>query len=320
MKAVIYTKFGPPEVLQLREVSKPVPGENEVLIKIHATTVEKEDPDFRKKPGFNGILKPRRAVLGMELAGEVESVGKAVKLFKAGDLVFGNAGLGLGTYAEYICLPEQGALALKPANMSFEEAAAVTNGALTALPFLKGLGKIHSGQKILINGASGSVGTAAVQLARYYGAEVTGVCSTAKLELVASLGAARVIDYTKEDFTRRTDVYDIIFDVAAKASFSRCQHLLKTEGIYLTTFPSPVALLHKLLRSKSNGKKAMFMAAGLRKQSEKANDLNLLKAIIEAGKFRAVIDRSFPLSEIAEAHRYVENAHKRGSVVITIFK
>ncbi|RPJ06146.1 MAG: NAD(P)-dependent alcohol dehydrogenase [Spirochaetaceae bacterium] len=318
MKAAIYTKFGPPEVLQVMEVPAPVPKENEVLVRIHATTVEKEDPDCRKGPGFNGILKPKKPILGMELAGEIEAADRNVTRFKTGDKVYGNAGLGLGTYAEYICLPEDGALAIKPDRMSYKEAAAVTNGALTALPFLRDLADIRRGQRILVNGASGSVGTAAIQIAKYYGAIVTGVCSTKNLDMVKSLGADNVIDYTKEDFAKTSETYDIIFDVAGKTSYSRCKHLLSPNGIYLSTVPTPAILLGMLFTSKSRGRKVKFAATGLRKQSDKAKDLFFLKDIIDAGKFRAVIDSSYPLEQIARAHEHVEKGHKHGSVVITI--
>jgi NADPH:quinone reductase-like Zn-dependent oxidoreductase len=316
MKAIVYTKFGPPEVLHLQEVEKPTPKDNEVLIKIYATTVVKEDPDWRASPGFNGFLKPRHPILGQELAGEVEAIGKDVTRFKPGDQVFGMGSF--GAYAEYTCMSENGALAIKPANMSYEEAASVPNGALTALPFLRDKGIIQSEQTVLIYGASGSVGTAAVQLASYYGAEVTGVCSTANLEWVKALGADQVIDYTREDLTENGKTYDIIFDTVGKLSFSECKGSLPDEGVYLTTVPTPVIMLRALWSAKSGGKKVKFAAAGLRPASEKIKDLVFLTELIEIGKLKAVIDRCYPLEQIAEAHRYVEKGHKKGSVVITV--
>jgi NADPH:quinone reductase-like Zn-dependent oxidoreductase len=316
MKAIVYTKFGPPEVLQLNEVEKPNPKGNEVLIKIFATTVVKEDPDMRASPGFNGFLKPRHAILGQELAGEVEYIGKDVIRFKPGDQVFGFDMF--GAYAEYKCMPEGGALAKKPANMSYEEAASVPNGALTALPFLRDKGRIRSGQTVLIYGASGSVGAAAVQLAKYYGAKVTGVCSTANLEWVKALGADQVIDYTKEDFTENGKTYDIIFDTVGKRSFSECKGSLTDEGIYLATVPTPAIMLQALWTAKSGDKKARFVAAGLRPAREKVKDLAFLTELIEAGKIKPAIDRCYPLEQIAEAHRYVEQGHKKGNVVITV--
>jgi len=316
MKAIVYTKFGPPEVLQLQEVEKPTPKAHEVLIKIVATTVVKEDPDMRASPGFNGFLKPRNPILGQELAGEIESIGKDVTRFKPGDQVYGMNMF--GAYAEYKCMPESGALTIKPANMSYEEAASVPNGALTALPFLRDKGKIQSGQTVLIYGASGSVGTAAIQLARYYGAEVTGVCSTANLEWVKSLGANQVIDYTQEDFTENAKTYDIIFDTVGKRSFSECKGSLTDDGIYLTTVPTPAIMLQALWTAKSSGKKVKFVAAGLRPASEKIKDLIFLTELIEAGKMKAVIDRCYPLEHMAEAHRYVKQGHKKGNVVITV--
>ena len=316
MKAIVYTKFGPPEVLHLQEVEKPAPKANEVLTKIHATTVVKEDPDMRASPGFNGFLKPRNLILGQELAGEIEAIGKDVTRFKPGDQVFGFDMF--GAYAEYKCMPENGALAIKPANMSYEEAASVPNGALTALPFLRDKGMIQSGQTVLIYGASGSVGAAAVQLAKYYGAEVTGVCSTANLEWVKSLGADHVIDYTKDDFTENGKTYDIIFDTVGKRSFSECKGSLRDEGIYLATVPTPVIMLHALWTAKSSGKKVSFVAAGLRPAREKIKDLVFLTELIEAGKIKPVIDRCYPLEKMAEAHRYVEAGHKKGNVVITV--
>jgi NADPH:quinone reductase-like Zn-dependent oxidoreductase len=316
MKAIVYTKFGPPEVLHLQEVEKPSPKANEVLIKIYATTVAKEDPDMRASPGFNGFLKPRNPILGQELAGEIEATGKDVTRFKQGNQVFGIDMF--GAYAEYKCMPEDGALAIKPANMSYLEAASVPNGALTALPFLRDKGKIQRGQTVLIHGASGSVGAAAVQLARYYGAEVVGVCSTANLEWVKSLGADQVIDYTQEDFTENGKSYDIIFDTVGKIPFSACKGSLTDEGIYLSTVPSPLILLQALWPAKNGSKKAKFMAAGLRPAREKIKDLVFLTKLIEAGRIKPVIDRRYPLEQTVEAHRYVEQGHKKGNVVISI--
>jgi NADPH:quinone reductase-like Zn-dependent oxidoreductase len=315
MKAIVYKKFGPPEVLQLQEVERPNPKKNEVLIKIHATTVVKEDPDMRASPGFNGFLKPRNPILGQELAGEIETIGKDVTRFKPGDQVFGFDMF--GAYAEYKCMPENGALSIKPANMSYEEAVSVPNGALTALPFLRDKGNIQSGQNVLIYGASGSVGTAAVQLAKYYGTKVTGVCSTTNLEMVKSLGADHVIDYTQEDFADNGKKYDIIYDTVGKTSFAKSKDSLTDEGTYLTTVPTPEIMFRALWLAKS-GKKARFLAAGLRPASKKVKDLAFLTEVIEAGEFKAVIDRRYPLEEIAEAHRYVEKGRKKGNVVIIV--
>ena len=318
MKAIVYTKFGPPEVLQLKEVEKPTPKDNEVLIRIHATTVAAEDPGMRSSPGINGLIKPRKPILGWYLAGEIKATGKNVELFSIGDQVFGSAGMRLGAHAEYICLPEDGALAIKPANITYEEAAAIPNGALTALPFLRDNGKIQRGYKVLINGASGTVGTSAVQFAKYYGAEVTGVCSSTNLELVKSLGADHVIDYTEEDFTQNGQTYDVIFDAVGKSSFSRCKNSLKDGGVYLTTFPTLAAMLQRLWPSMSGSKKVSFAATGLRPASDKAKDLVFISELVESGKIKAVIDRRYPMEQIAEAHRYVETGHKKGDVVITV--
>jgi NADPH:quinone reductase-like Zn-dependent oxidoreductase len=321
MKAVVCTKYGPPEVLQLKEVEKPTPKDNEVLVKIYATTVNATDPMGRAGKPFlarlvpPALTKPKYPVLGNELAGEIEAVGKDVTLYKEGDQVYGLTGLGSGAHAEYKCMPEDRLLAIKPTNMTYEEAAAIPGGALTSLIFLRDKGNIQSGQKVLVYGASGSVGTAAVQLAKYFGAEVTGVCSTANLEMVKSLGADNVIDYTQEDFTKTGETYDIIFDTVGKTSFSRCKGALKKNGIYLETFPELGIFLQMLWTSMVGSKKAIFTASSFKFSTE---DLSFLKELIEAGKIKPVIDRTYPLEQIAEAHRYVETGHKRGNVVITV--
>ncbi|NQT72253.1 MAG: NAD(P)-dependent alcohol dehydrogenase [Chloroflexi bacterium] len=323
MKAIVCTKYGPPEVLQLKEVERPTPKDKEVLIRNYATTVTLFDCWMRSStspPGFgilmriaNGIRKPKQPLLGTELAGEIEAVGKDVKLFRKGDLVFGFTGMSLGAYAEYTCLPEDGMLATKPANMTCEEAAAVPQGALTALFFLR-KGNIQRGQKVLIFGASGGVGTYAVQLAKYFGAEVTGVCSTTKLELVKSLGADWVIDYTQEDFTKRGETYDIIFDTMGKSPFSGSKRSLKKEGFYLfTTFGLPRLLRILWLKMTSSNK-----VGPLGVIEERTEDLIFLKELIEGGKIKSVIDGRYPLEQIVEAHRYVETGQKKGQVVITL--
>jgi NADPH:quinone reductase-like Zn-dependent oxidoreductase len=271
---------------------------------------------MRASPGFNGFLKPRHPILGQELAGEIESIGRDVTRFKCGDQVFGFDMF--GAYAEYKCMPENGALAIKPVNLSYEEAASIPNGALTALPFLRDKGNVQSGQTVLIYGASGSVGSAAIQLAKYYGAKVTGVCSTMNLEWVKSLGADHVIDYTKEDFTENGKTYDIIFDTVGKRSFSECKGSLTDEGIYLATVPTPVMMIQALWTAKRGGKKVKFVAAGLRPAREKVKDMVFLTELIEADNLKPVIDRVYPLEQIVEAHMYVDKGHKKGSVVITV--
>jgi len=330
MKAIVWTKYGPPDVLQLKEEAKPTPKDNEVLIKIHATTVTAGDCELRrlKFPLFlslpmriyMGLRKPKRiTILGQELAGEIESVGKDVKLFKIGDQVFGTTGFGMGTYAGYKCLPEEpkemeGVLAIKPANITYEEAAAVPFGGLEALHFLR-KGNIQSGQKVLINGAGGSIGTFAVQLAKYFGTEVTGVDSTRKLDMLRSIGADQVIDYTQEDFTKSGQIYDVIFDVVGKSSFSDCVRSLKQNGRYLLANPGLSQMVRGRWTSMTSGKKVIFGAA-----SPKTEDLIFLKELIEAGKIKSVIDRRYPLEQTAEAHRYVERGQKTGNVVITLEK
>lgn len=320
MKAIVCAKYGTPEVLQLKEVEKPTPKDNEVQIRIHAAVVTPSDCAFRKADPFMirfmyGLLRPKHTIFGVELAGEIESVGKEVTSFKAGDQVFGISPKTFGTYAEYICLPEAAVVAIKPANATYEDAVGVSDGATTALTFLRDKAKIQSGQKVLINGASGAVGAYAVQLAKYYGAEVTGVCSTANVQLVKSLGADKVIDYTQVDFTKSGHTYDVIFDAIGKSSFTRCKGSLKQRGIYLSTAPTPGMMLQMLWTSKIGTKRAIFTAAGLNQSKE---NLVYLKDLFEAGKIKSVIDRRYPLEQIAEAHRYVETGRKKGNVVITV--
>ena len=318
MKAVIYTEYGPPEVLQLKEIEKPVPGRSEVLIKVHATTVTSADCLMRKADTFMSRLflgpkKPRRKILGVELAGEIESAGKDVKWFRKGDQVYGFTGFGLGAYAEYSVMPDKGSLVHKPSAISYSDAAALTDGPTTALFFLRDKANIRRGQKALIIGASGSIGTSAVQIAKYFGAEVTGVCSTANLELVKSLGADKVIDYTKEDFASNGETYDIIFDTVSKSSFSHCKGSLNKNGCYLVTVGGFMSYVLTLWTSIRGGRKYIYGMS-----IEKMKALNFINELIEKGKLKAVIDRSYPLEQIAEAHKYVEQGHKRGNVVINI--
>lgn len=319
MKAIVYERYGPPDVLELREVPKPVPKDNEILIKIYAATAATGDWRLRKADPFlarlfNGLWKPRRfQILGFELAGVVESTGKNVTKFKPGDAVFGACGMSFGAYAEYRCLSENASIALKPSNMTFEEAAAVPVGAYTALQFLR-KGNVQPGKRVLIYGASGSVGTYAVQLAKHFGAEVTGVCSSANVELVRSLGADRIIDYTKDNFADDGQVYDIIFDTVGKSPFQVCTRRLTTNGFYLRAVHySPKAILRGVWVNLTSGKKVIGGTA-----KDTAEDLMYLKELIESGKLRSVIDRRYPLEQAADAHRYVEQGHKKGNVVLTV--
>lgn len=319
MKAIVYERYGPPDVLQLSEVAKPVPEDDEILIKIYAATASAGDWRLRKADPFlarlfNGLRKPKRVrVLGFELAGVVESTGGGVTRFKPGDAVFAACGTGFGAYAEYKCLPETGSVALKPVNMTFEEAAAVPVGACTALQFLR-KGNIRRGKRVLVYGASGSVGTYALQLAKHFGAEVTGVCSTSNVELARSLGADRVIDYTKEPLAEGGPVYDIIFDTVGKSPFRVCVKRLARGGFYLRAFHvSPLPIIRGVWINLTSDKKVI---GGTMKES--AADLIYLKELIEAGALRSVIDRCYPLEQAAEAHRYVERGHKKGNVVLSV--
>ena len=323
MKAIKYTQYGSPDVLKLSEIETPTPKDDEVLIKVHASTVSAVDSTFRRGDSFyarlfTGIFKPKNPNQGEDLAGEVTGVGKDVTLFKTGDQVFGVTDTNFGAHAEYICLPEQGTLLLKPEGSTYEEAAAIPYGAMTALPFLRDAAKIESGQSILVNGASGAVGVAAIQLAKHFGAEVTGVCSSRNVELVKSLGADFVIDYTKEDFVNNGKTYDIIFDTVGKCSFSHCKKSLTPKGIYITAQLTVGILLQMMFTSKEEGKKAMIAFTGMRLASVKTKDFAIIKELADSGKLKPVIDQTYSLEQIAEAHAYVDTGHKKGNVVITI--
>ena len=330
MKAAVYTEYGPPQVLNLQEVVMPTPRDNEILVRIYAASVNVGDlwarnfkdisprrftmplPLWLPSRLYFGLAKPRVNILGSEFAGVVEATGRDVKRFKEGDPVFGYRGQKMGAYAEYLCVPEDGLVAVKPANMSFEEAAVIPYGALTALSLLRNV-TIQKGQKVLINGASGGIGSAAIQLANYFGAEVTAVCGTQRIEFVKSLGADHVIDYTKEDFTQNGETYDLIFDIPGKSSFSRCKDSLKPDGCILYASFKMRQLFEMLWTSRTDGRKVICALSG-----EKPEDLLLIKELIDAGKIKSIVDRCYPMEEAAEAHRYVESGQKRGSVVITL--
>ena len=322
MKATVYERYGSPDVLELKEVEKPTPKDNEILIRIYATTVTSADWRVRSlnvPVGFGlisrlvlGFSRPRQPILGTELAGEIESIGKDVSKFKVGDPVFAFSGLGMGCHAEYKCMPEDGAVALKPTNLTYDEAAALSFGGTTALDFFR-RGKLQRGEKVLVNGASGAVGTAAVQLAKHFGTDVTGVCSTANMALVKSLGANHIIDYTQEDFTKNGETYDVIVDTAGTAPFSRSKASLKEKGRLLQVLGSLPDLLRVPWVSMTSSKKVIAGPA-----AERADDLRFLAKLAEAGEFNPVIDRRYPFEQIAEAHRYVDTGRKKGNVVITM--
>ncbi|MCX6555683.1 MAG: NAD(P)-dependent alcohol dehydrogenase [Candidatus Aminicenantes bacterium] len=331
MKAIVITKYGSPDVLQLKEVEKPVPKDKEILIKIHATPVSFGDTLVRNLKAVSpkkfhmpflfwlfaklyfGFGKPKITRLGSEFAGEIEALGRDVKKFRKGDRVFGYRGQSMGAYAEYLCMPENGVLAPKPANMTFEQAAAVPYGAIMALNLLRKV-DLRPGQRVLVNGASGGIGPFVVQLAKsHFGAKVTGVCSTPRLEYVKSLGAEKVIDYTQEDFTDGAETYDFIFDILGKSSFARVKRTLKPNGRCLLVSFKMKQLWQMLWTSLFSSKKVICALSG-----EKAEDLVFIKELIEVGKIKTVIDKCFPLAQAAEAHRYVEQGHKKGNVVITL--
>lgn len=331
MKAIVCEKYGPPEVLQLKEVVKPTPKDNEILIRVHAASVNFGDLMARNFKAvsprqFNmpfllwllaklsfGINQPKITIQGSELAGEIEAIGKDVKRFKKGDQVFGYPGLSFGAYAEYICLPEAGTVALKPSNLSYEEAVTLPYGAIMATSLL-GKANIQRGQKVLINGASGGIGSMAVQLAKHFGAEVTGVCSTPRLEFVKSLGADKVIDYTKEDFTQNGETYDLIFDILGRSSFSKLKRSLKPNGVYLLASFKTKALLQMLWTSLTGSNQKVICAFA----NETPESLVFVRKLVEEGKVKAIVDKSFPMEQAAEAHRYVVKGQKKGAVVITI--
>jgi NADPH:quinone reductase-like Zn-dependent oxidoreductase len=325
LKAILHTRYGPPDVLQLEEVDTPVPKDNEVLIAIHASTVSTADCNMRNftfvTPSMLpfaklifGIAKPwKPRILGTELAGEVERTGKDVKTFKKGDRIFASTGMTGGGHAQYACLPETGAVARKPDSLSWEEAVAIPFGANTALYFLRDLGKIQAGQEVLIIGASGSIGSAGVQLAKHFGAIVTAVCSGANVDMVRSLGADKVIDYTKEDFTKHSTAYDLIFDIVGATSFHRCRHSLKADGVFLQNIIGLADVVRIVWTSIGGGKKLKGGVA-----MENPARMKFIAELAAAGKLKPVIDRSYPLEQIADAFKYVERGHKKGNVVITL--
>ena len=321
MKAMITTTYGSPDVFRLENVAKPVPHPNQVLIKVHASAVTKADTMMRTgKPFigrlFTGLSKPKLPVWGTGFSGVVEAVGSKVTQFKVGSKVFGENIETMGTYAEYVTVPEDGIVAHLPDNISFDEAAGMCDGGLTSLNFLINLGNIKSGQKVLINGASGSLGTAAIQIAKHFGADVTGVCSGNNISLVKKLGADHVIDYTRQDFTTNTNTYDLIYDTVGVRSFTECRPALTKHGLYLSPVLGMPLLGHMMVTSVFGKKKAKFSATGALPVEETRRLLDMLLDIIEAGNLRGVLDRTYPLEQLAEAHTYVDAGHKKGNVVL----
>jgi NADPH:quinone reductase-like Zn-dependent oxidoreductase len=321
MKAAVCAAYGPPEVVRQADVDTPVPGPNQILVRVHAATVTAADRAFRSgTPRFarlvTGLRRPKKSVLGTEFAGEVSATGEAVTRYTVGDKVFGATDLGLGAHAEYVCVKEDGALAALPTGLDYAEAATLVDG--TALVFLRDHAKLHSGQSILINGASGSVGVHAVQLARHFGADITAVCSGAGAELVARLGADRVIDYTRTDFTKEGRTYDVIFDVVGASSYGRCRRLLKPGGRYLTTVPSPAIMVQAPWTAVAGSRRAVIAFTGLRPVEAKVKDLALVRELVEAGRIVPVVDQTVPLTRVADAYRHLDRQGKRGTTVLEL--
>ena len=321
MKAIITTSYGSPEIFKVDNVAKPTAKPNEILIRIHASSVTKADTMMRTgKPYIGrlmlGLTKPKNPIWGTGFAGVIEAVGSEVTKFKIGDKVFGENLDTFGTYAEYVTVPEGGIVAHLPENLSFEEAAGMGDGGITSLNFLCNLGDIKAGQKVLINGASGALGTAAVQIAKHFGAEVTGVCSTKNVNMVKELGADHVIDYTRHDFTANTNTYDLIYDTVGVRSFSDCRNALTENGVYASPVLGMPLLVDMMVTSVFGSKKAKFSATGALPEKELKRLLGVLVEIVEAGELRAIIDRTYTLEQVADAHEYIDNGHKKGNVVL----
>lgn len=323
MRAVVYTRYGSPDVLELREVEKPAPAADEVVVRVTASTVSAVDSTFRQGTApfarlATGLRRPKSGRLGSDFAGIVEAVGESVRTFRVGDRVFGESAADVGTHAEYVCVSETGPIARTPAGVTDEEAAAIPYGALTALPFLRDHGHVTAGDRVLIIGASGAVGTAAVQLATHLGATVTGVCGPDNVDLVASLGAETVVDYTVEDFTHRGETYDVIFDTVGKSSFARARKSLVAGGVYLTTVLSMGILLWMAWTAVGGRKRAVIALTGLRDERDRRADLEAVSTFVADGVFRPVVDRRYPFDRIGDAHGYVDAGHKAGNVVLTV--